>query len=227
MRRILFYGDSNTYGFDPRDGGRYPETIRWPDRLAASFAARLTDLQSPSAVSGAEYCAEYEENGAEGMMILADGMNGRRVPDLTSPAASVYVDAMLRRAVPLDIFAVMLGTNDLWWPMEPDAEIPASSMKLLLEHVRSLCVRERENDAPGSSCRILLIAPPHLLENDTVRRESRRLTELYRKLAEENGYEFADAETWGIDLAFDRVHFSEKGHRQFAAEMEKVLMSVL
>lgn len=35
--RILCFGDSNTYGFDPRScfGDRYPPEHRWPDILAA------------------------------------------------------------------------------------------------------------------------------------------------------------------------------------------------
>ena len=35
--KILCFGDSNTYGYDPRSyfGGRYPETQRWPELLAA------------------------------------------------------------------------------------------------------------------------------------------------------------------------------------------------
>lgn len=34
--RLLCYGDSNTYGYDPRSflGDRYPKDIRWTDRLA-------------------------------------------------------------------------------------------------------------------------------------------------------------------------------------------------
>ncbi len=30
-RRILCFGDSNTYGYDPRSylGGRYPASVRW------------------------------------------------------------------------------------------------------------------------------------------------------------------------------------------------------
>ena len=32
MRRILCFGDSNTYGYDPR-GGRYDENTRWTKRL--------------------------------------------------------------------------------------------------------------------------------------------------------------------------------------------------
>ena len=52
--RILCFGDSNTYGFDPRSylGGRYPAEHRWPDIIAA----------------------------ATGWEILNDGVNGRRIP---------------------------------------------------------------------------------------------------------------------------------------------------
>ena len=33
MKAVLCYGDSNTYGFDPRNGLRYPSDIRWTGRL--------------------------------------------------------------------------------------------------------------------------------------------------------------------------------------------------
>ena len=35
--RVLCFGDSNTYGYDPRSyfGGRYPAISRWVDLLAA------------------------------------------------------------------------------------------------------------------------------------------------------------------------------------------------
>lgn len=36
VKKAYFYGDSNTYGYDPRGimGGRYPEEYCWPDILA-------------------------------------------------------------------------------------------------------------------------------------------------------------------------------------------------
>ena len=33
MKTILCYGDSNTYGYNPVTGGRWPEDIRWTGRL--------------------------------------------------------------------------------------------------------------------------------------------------------------------------------------------------
>ena len=40
MRRILCFGDSNTYGYDPR-GGRYDENTRWTKRLDALLGLLL------------------------------------------------------------------------------------------------------------------------------------------------------------------------------------------
>ena len=32
-KKIVCFGDSNTYGYDPITGGRFDETIRWPKVL--------------------------------------------------------------------------------------------------------------------------------------------------------------------------------------------------
>lgn len=39
MKMLLCYGDSNTYGYDPRSwlGGRYPEDVRWTGLLRSSY----------------------------------------------------------------------------------------------------------------------------------------------------------------------------------------------
>jgi len=51
---VVCYGDSNTYGFDPRGylGGRYAPDSRWPDLLASK----------------------------NGWTVVNEGMNGRRIP---------------------------------------------------------------------------------------------------------------------------------------------------
>lgn len=44
--KILCFGDSNTYGFDPRDffGGRYDPEDRWPDLLAQQTGWEVVNL---------------------------------------------------------------------------------------------------------------------------------------------------------------------------------------
>lgn len=82
--KMLCYGDSNTYGYDPRGffGDRYPKESRWADILAEKL----------------------------GWQVQNEGQNGREIP--SRPFQFQYVGEMLLRSVP-DVIAVMLGTNDL------------------------------------------------------------------------------------------------------------------
>ena len=200
--KILFYGDSNTYGYDPRGygGGRYPRDVRWTGRLAASEP----DWQ-----------------------IVNRGLNGRQVPEVGKPAVRKQVEAMLRADQPLDLTAIMLGTNDLLLTTDPDAEETVARMEALL-----IFLRETFPEMP-----LLLIAPPLLCRGpDEVwdpafppqqfrrwQEESVRLNEGYRQLAERLGIRFCDSGAWGIAMGFDLVHCSQAGHAEFARRLAEEL----
>ena len=49
MKKILCYGDSNTWGYDPRKTtpevmARYEDTVRWTGRLEMELGKDLTDF---------------------------------------------------------------------------------------------------------------------------------------------------------------------------------------
>lgn len=83
--RMLCFGDSNTYGYDPRSylGGRYGAEVRWVDRLA-------------------------EQRGWE---LLNAGQNGREIPRRSGEMRRFQ--QLLAQSQPLDLLVVMLGSNDL------------------------------------------------------------------------------------------------------------------
>ena len=79
---------------------------------------------------------------------------------------------------------------------------------------------------------ILLIAPPPMkrgawVPDDHLVAVSAELARQYRLLAERMGLYFADAGEWGVDLAFDGVHFTPEGHAAFARGLEKRLGELL
>ena len=104
IKEILFYGDSNTYGYDPRGfgGGRYPEEVRWTELLRRT---------------------------AGDWQIFDDGMNGREIP--SGSFSPRYVAAELDHLA-ADWLAVMLGTNDLLNSGDPDAGRVAEKMERFL-----------------------------------------------------------------------------------------------
>ena len=107
-----------------------------------------------------------------------------------------------------DLLIVMLGTNDLLQGRSP--EQAAERLERFLSGI-SL-----------NSNKILLIAPPPMAMGEWVPtpqliEDSRTFARLCQVLAERLGIRFADAGKWDIPLAYDGVHFTEQGHKAFAA----------
>ncbi len=176
--KLLCFGDSNTYGFDPRDicGGRYDASHRWPEILAAQT----------------------------GWEVVNEGVNGRQIP------RNPYPLRLLKELGPVDIFLVMLGTNDLLQGATA-AETAARMAQFL-------------NQLGPCGARILLVAPPPMkrgawVSTDALVEESMRLCGEYRCLAQQLHIPFVDTSEWEIPLAFDGVHFTEEGNQIFAAEL--------
>lgn len=176
--KVICYGDSNTYGYDPRSyfGERYDADCRWVDILAAKT----------------------------GWNIVNAGMNGREIP-----RSAVFV------LEHIDLLIVMLGTNDL---------LQGRSVEKVTEQMEAfLTGLTMERD------KLLLIAPPPMRPGEWVTEQklidaSVQLAETYRELAERFGVRFADAGKWNIPMAYDGVHFTEEGHKQFASKLYEALI---
>ena len=83
--KILCFGDSNTYGYDPRSyfGSQYPAQHRWVDLLAQKLNCKAVNA----------------------------GENGREIP--RREAEFQRFELMLSNQKPLDLLIIMLGGNDL------------------------------------------------------------------------------------------------------------------
>ena len=180
--RILCFGDSNTYGYDPRGffGDRYGVEDRWVDLLA-------------------------KQTGHE---VINAGANGREIP------RNPYTLRLLTEHTPVDIFLVMLGTNDLL--QSTSAKEAATRMEAFLNSLLPNCKQ------------ILLVAPPPMkrgawVPKDELVTESIHLTEAYKLLAEKLNVPFVDTRNWNIELTFDGVHFTETGHHTLATHLMEVI----
>ena len=192
MKRVLIYGDSNTYGYDPGDffGGRYLREERWTTILQK----KLKDTHE----------------------LIVDGMNGRQIPDVSRDQG--YLEHLIRVNRPLDLFAVMLGTNDLLMTNPPDASVPAAKMEKFLDWLK-----ER-----SAASQILVIAPPYIGEGGAAylkacHKESQTMNQIFEKTAADHQVLFVNAGLWNIGLAWDQVHLSRQGCADFAEKLGEVL----
>ena len=200
MKKIIFFGDSNTYGYEPSEvmPGRYPAEVRWVNRLAGRL--------------GKEW------------QIISNGLNGRKIPDVRYTYQQEPVLRMIEEAGEDGILAVMLGTNDLVLTYTADAEVPIAKMNRFLAFVTKHMDPER----------LLIIAPVYIgSSNEKIPflsdwyKESIRMNESFRILSAKYGNRFVDAGKWGIELAYDFLHLSPLGHRQFAEHMLRYCLNNL
>ena len=180
--KILCFGDSNTYGYDPRSyfGGQYPAQHRWVDLLAQKLNCTAVNA----------------------------GENGREIPRREGELQRF--DLMLSNQKPLDLLLVMLGGNDL---------LQGNSVEAVAQQMESFLTR-----IPLEKTKIVLIGPPRMkpgawITDDRLLEDSVRLNVAYRTVAEKLGVRFVDATGWDIDVTYDGVHYSEKGHQTFAEQL--------
>lgn len=207
MKRILCFGDSNTYGYKPDGSGRYDENIRW----TAGVQRRL----------GENY--RIIEEGLIGRTtIFEDELRaGRRGVDLAG--------TLVESHNPIDIFIVMLGTNDCKARYKATAEIIAKGLEQVIEQAVLKASKEMQ----------VLIVSPILLGQGVGEKgydvefdlrseqESAGLAEEYEKLARRKGFYFLDASQYASPSAVDREHLDEVGHEKLADAIYNKLNEIL
>lgn len=198
MRRMVCFGDSNTYGYDAgsRLGRRLGEEERWPEILAARF----------------------------GWETANEGMNGREIPE---GWFLQRFDQLMDREPPFALLAVMLGTNDIFNSFSPDACEIGKKMEVFVEHILKHPRFRGEGKKVLLIAPAPTDIGRYGEEEALYDREVQALGPVYRQIAEKYGLRFADASGWEIPLAHDGVHFTGEGHRRFAERLAQRLAEEL
>lgn len=196
MKRILCFGDSNTYGYKPDGSGRFDENIRWTSRVQRRLGDKYQII---------------EEGLCGRTTIFEDALrNGRRGVDM--------VGTLVESHNPIDVFVVMLGTNDCKTRYKATAGIIAKGVEQVVEQARLKASKEMK---------VLVISPILLghgvgengydVEFDrSSELESVELAAEYEKIARENGFYYLDASQYAAPSITDREHLDEMGHAKLA-----------
>ena len=114
--RIVCFGDSNTWGYNPKNATRYPEEVRWTGILEEML--------------GNEY------------KIIEEGQNGRTIatddPCEGERNGIKVIVPCIESQKPFDLLILMLGTNDLKSKFHYTASDVAGEMQQMLEKSRGL-----------------------------------------------------------------------------------------
>ena len=209
-RRILCFGDSNTYGSRPA-GGRYDESVRYPMRLAALL--------------GEEY-AVIEEGFGGRTTVFDDPVEGGY------KSGAAYLPPCLMSHNPVDLVILMLGANDAKERFGMNAATIATAMMRLVR-----LARDYGMDAESRPSRVLLVAPPPLGDwlmqthfaqpfGERAIEVTRGLKSEYARIARLMRCEFLDAGLYAQVSREDAVHLPVEGHLRLAEALEEKVRSV-
>ena len=212
-KRIICFGDSNTWGFNPLDGSRYDENTRWPMVLQNLL--------------GDEY------------QIIEEGQNGRTIAN-SDPwewgckCGMDYILPMVESHKPFDLLIIMLGSNDLKAKFHLPAGDIAGSLQNMLMKTKSFLQYQC-----GIQPKILIVSPPYLGENlatspfapffdvDTVIENSKRLAYWYELVAKQFDCEFLDAAAICKAGEADSLHLMEDGHKALAEGIYRKIREIV
>ncbi len=210
IKTVLCYGDSNTFGYDPETGMRYPKDIRYPGRLA-----RLL---------GDGYC------------VIEEGCNGRTTVQIDPvdgwKNGLDYLRPCLNSHKPVDIVIMMLGTNDLKHIFHKSARQIADGAGKLVDVIQSFTA-EKQGFVPE----IILVSPPQIGEgigsspfSASFRKEaveeSKKFPECYMAVADSKGCIFFDAAKHVTPSRTDSLHLTREGHRALAERLCETVRSI-
>lgn len=194
MKRILCYGDSNTWGYNPVTLDRFDQNTRWTRVLGKTLGN------------------DYE--------IIEEGLNGRTTvwedPIEGYKNGQTYLIPCLETHRPLDLVILMLGTNDLKKRFGLSAFDIAEGVRVLV-----IIIQRSNSGLKGHAPQLLLMSPPptaaltgYAEMFEGAGEKSEKFSQYYGRVAQEVGCAFLDTSKIVVSSPLDGIHFEGGEHQK-------------
>lgn len=209
-KRVLCYGDSNTWGYIAGTACRRKENERWTGVCQNLLGEKYT--------------------------ILEDGLNGRTTiyDDPTCPYRNGLkgLGYALISQKPLDLVVIMLGTNDYKYT---DTSGVADGIDEIVRTVlNSDSIYRTSNPIFPNSAKVLLMSPIalpfssnedlSLFSRNSV--ESNKLPKLCEEIAQRRGVFFLNAAEYGKASPVDGIHLDAESHYTLGTAVAKAIQKI-
>lgn len=204
MKKVLCFGDSNTFGFNPKNGLRFPKDIRW--------TGVLQDL-----------CKDE-------FQIIEAGCNNRTC-FRNNPEGKIYTGHQVLpeylQETP-DIVILALGSNDLQRQYRTTLKEIEYGLEGLIKIVRETLPESKIiilSPTPIGQ-EVLKAKIFSFLFDETSVEKSKCFAEIYSRVALKNDCEFIDLTSIAPVSKIDGLHYEEVGHREIANAVLQVLKAL-
>lgn len=192
MKRVLCYGDSNTWGYNPVTQDRFDKYERWTGQLSQTLGSN------------------YD--------VIEEGLNGKTTvwhdPIEGYKNGRDYLIPCLESHKPLDLVIIFLGVNELKKRFSLSAYDIAEGAGVLVQ-----IVQKSKAGIAGASPQVLLLAPPPVAQLtafaemfEGAEAKSQTFAEYYQRIADELGCPFFDTSTVIVSSDLDGIHFEQSEH---------------
>jgi lysophospholipase L1-like esterase len=219
-KRIMVFGDSNSWGWVPQEAivptSRYDAATRWPGVMSGVLGDGYVVIEE--ALSARTAATDDPSLGLGGA-----GLNGL-----------AYLPAALATHMPLDLVVIMLGTNDVKSGFgQSPLDISLDILQLASEVRKSTGVA-----TDYSPAKVLIVAPPppgqiadvdwlQAIFPDASVKKSVELSAVLGPLATAAGFAFIDAGTFARIDGVDGVHMSADQHAAIGKAVAASVLTVL
>ncbi|MFA6072805.1 MAG: GDSL-type esterase/lipase family protein [Candidatus Woesearchaeota archaeon] len=206
-KRIICYGDSNTWGYVPGTNfERFSEKIRFTKRLQNELGSKFEVIEE--GLFARTLASEYQRSGKE-------GRNGK-----------TYLVPCLLSHEPLNLVILMLGTTEL---KKEFNNSPKDIGKFLDKYYAQVIPKQKSmSGCPGP--KLLIICPPIIDETIASPRyvdgtkKAKQLSHIYAEVARKNNCLFIDASN--LEVGIDGVHMTAKSHKLLFEMLAKKIKEI-
>jgi lysophospholipase L1-like esterase len=207
MKTVLCYGDSNTHGSNPDGGDRFGLDVRWGSVLRKQLG--------------------------DGYWVIEEGLGGRTAiwddPIEPNRNGKTYLAPCLMSHRPVDLVALLLGTNDLKHRFGLSAYDIASGAGVLVD-----LIQRSECGPDGGAPQVLLICPPPVFEVAHFAEmfaggaeKSQHLARYYKQQADTFGCAFLDAGQVIVSSKLDGIHLEADQHHKLGLAVAEKVRAIL
>ena len=200
MKKILCFGDSNVYGFNPSNGQRFSEKARWTGILKTLCKDKFEVIEA-----GCNNRTGFKDN-----------------PTGFEQTGYKVLPTILSNNLNFVILAI--GINDLQYSYNTSLDEVKQGLKNLIEITKTCAPNAKiiivsptaiSNDIKKSFFRTLF-------NTDSIEK-SRSLATIYFECAQDYNCDFIDLNTIAKVSSFDGLHYTEDEHKKIAfAIFEKI-----
>lgn len=204
MKKILCFGDSNTFGFNPSNGRRYDTNTRWTKLLE-----RLSNNKYKIIEAGCNNRTGFVDNPS------GELFTGYKVlPKILSNDLSVII--------------IGIGINDIQFAYNSSLEDIEQGMDLLINIVRSKLPEIKiVLVSPSVITENILNSYFASMFDETSIQKSKHFAEIYKKLANKYSCEYINLEELVEVSKIDGLHYEPSEHKKIAYAFLSVLNKIL